>query len=234
MIQSLTEGSNTHAEQNWAVTNLSARTNLPLTPRLFDLVVTDEASQCDIASALPLLVHGNRALIISDQKQLIHITSLSRGREQIIARKLGLTDGQIGEFSYPDRSCLTLASSRVSAAPIFLDLHFRSHPAIVGFSNELFYGGKLELCSAATSLEGLRAVQWIRVSGETEKGPGGRRRVNAAQAQRIVQAIVRGLPTYKGLECNVGIVVSSHPAAHRQDSSKRCLPMRLIPATSNR
>ena len=190
----------------WAVTNLSARTNLPLKPGLFDLVVIDEASQCDVASALPLLVRGKRALIIGDQKQLIHITSLSRGREQIIARKLDLTDSRIGEFSYRDRSCFTLASSRVSAAPIFLDLHFRSHPAIVGFSNERFYGGKLELCSAATPPEGLRAVQWIRVSGKSEKGPGGRSRVNAAEARRIVQAIVRGLPTYKGLECNVGIV----------------------------
>ena len=190
----------------WAVTNLSARTNLPLTPGLFDLVVIDEASQCDIASALPLLVRGKRALIVGDQKQIIHITSLSRGREHVIARKLGLTDARIGEFSYRDRSCFTLASSRVSAAPIFLDLHFRSHPAIIGFSNERFYGGRLELCSAAAPPEGLRAVQWIRVVGKSEKGPGGRSRVNAAEAKRIVQAIVRGLPTYKGLECSIGIV----------------------------
>ena len=199
----------------WAVTNLSARTNLPLTPDLFDLVVIDEASQCDIASALPLLVRGKRALIVGDQKQLIHITSLSRGREHLIARKLGLTDARIGEFSYRDRSCFTLASSRVSAAPIFLDLHFRSHPAIVGFSNERFYGGRLELCSAAAPPKGLRAVQWIRVAGKSEKGPGGRSRVNAAEAQRIVQAIVRGLPTYKGLECSIGIVTPYGAQARR-------------------
>ena len=104
------------------------------------------------------------------------------------------------------RARLVSTDTRVSAAPIFLDLHFRSHPAIVDFSNKRFYGGKLELCSAATPPEGLRAVQWIRVSGKTEKGPGGKSRVNAAEAQRIVQAIVRGLPTYKGLEWDVGIV----------------------------
>ena len=190
----------------WAVTNLSERTNLPLKAGLFDLVVIDEASQCDITSALPLLVRGKRALIIGDQKQLIHIASLSRDRERIIAGRFGLTEEQIGEYSYANRSCFTLASSRVSAAPIFLDLHFRSHPAIVAFSNERFYGDKLELCSPAIPPEGLRPVQWIRVAGRSEKGPDGRSRVNAAEAQRIVQAIIRGLPTYKGIGCDVGIV----------------------------
>ena len=190
----------------WAVTNLSARTNLPLQAGLFDLVVIDEASQCDAASALPLLVRGKRALIIGDQKQLIHITSLSRAREQVIARKRGLTDRQAAEFSYRDRSCFGLASSRVLGTPIFLDLHFRSHPGIVGFSNEQFYGGRLELCSEAAPPEGLRAIQWIRVSGNSARGTGGRSRVNAQEARRVVQAIVRGLPTYKGLACSVGVV----------------------------
>ena len=190
----------------WAVTNLSARTNLPLKAGLFDLVVIDEASQCDIASALPLLVRGKRALIVGDQKQLIHIASLSRGRERTIAGRFGLSDSQIGEFSYAGRSCFALASSRVSATPIFLDLHFRSHPAIASFSNERFYGAKLELCSAAIPPEGLRPVEWIRVAGSSQAGPDGRSRVNAAEADRIVQAIVRGLPTYNGLGCDVGIV----------------------------
>lgn len=159
-----------------------------------------------MASALPLLVRGKRALIIGDQKQLIHITSLSRSREQIIARKRGLEDHQAGEFSYRDHSCFGLASSRVNAARIFLDLHFRSHPGIIGFSNEHFYGGGLELCSPATPPEGLRAIQWIRVAGTSEKGTGGLSRINAAEAQRVAQAIVLGLPTYKALECDVGIV----------------------------
>ncbi|MDT0632868.1 hypothetical protein [Rubrivirga litoralis] len=37
----------------WAVNNLSVRNALPLQPALFDLVVIDEASQCDLASAVP-------------------------------------------------------------------------------------------------------------------------------------------------------------------------------------
>ena len=190
----------------WAVTNLSARTNLPLKAGLFDLVVIDEASQCDVASALPLLVRGKRALIIGDRKQLIHITSLSHGREQVIAGRWGLGDDQAEEFSYRDRSCFGLASTRVQASPIFLDLHFRSHPAIAGFANKQFYGGQLELCSDASPPGGMRAVEWVRVSGRSARGPRGRSWINRDEAQTVAREIARALPTYKGLGCSVGVV----------------------------
>ena len=48
----------------WAVTSLSARGRVPFEPGYFDLVVIDEASQCDIASALPLLYRAKRSVII--------------------------------------------------------------------------------------------------------------------------------------------------------------------------
>ena len=54
----------------WAVTSLSARGRLPMQPGIFDLLVIDEASQCDIASALPLLYRSKRAVIIGDPQQL--------------------------------------------------------------------------------------------------------------------------------------------------------------------
>ena len=52
----------------WCVTNLSARGSLPLAPNMFDLLIIDEASQCDIASALPLLYRSGRAVIIGDTR----------------------------------------------------------------------------------------------------------------------------------------------------------------------
>ena len=190
----------------WAVTNLSVRTNLPLKAGLFDLVIIDEASQCDVASALPLLVRGKRALIIGDRMQLIHITSLSRGRERILARKCGLDGNQAEDFSYGKRSCFGLASTRVQAKPIFLDMHFRSHPAIAGFANKRFYDGKMELCSDAKPPSGMRAVEWIRVSGRSTRGNRGRSRVNREEGRRVAAEIAAAMPVYKGLGCSVGVV----------------------------
>ena len=64
----------------WGVTSLSARTNFELDRGLFDLLIVDEASQCDIASALPLLYRARRAMIIGDNKQLTHISSLTQAQ----------------------------------------------------------------------------------------------------------------------------------------------------------
>ena len=57
------------------MTSLSARGRLPFEPGIFDLVVIDEASQCDIASALPLLYRARRAVIIGDPLQLKHVST---------------------------------------------------------------------------------------------------------------------------------------------------------------
>jgi hypothetical protein len=54
----------------WAVTSLSARGRIPMEPGYFDLVVIDEASQCDIASALPLLPSSSLPASVSDESLL--------------------------------------------------------------------------------------------------------------------------------------------------------------------
>ncbi|MDE0418289.1 MAG: AAA domain-containing protein [bacterium] len=209
----------------WAVSNMSARTNLPLKPGLFDLVVIDEASQCDIASALPLLVRGKRALIIGDPQQLIHITSLGRGRERSIARQSGLTDAQTIEFSYTDKSCFALASSRVPLDPLMLDLHFRSHPAIIDFSNRRFYDDALKLCSDSVAPEGMRAVQWVSVSGRSTRGADGRSRLNEAEAQQVVRTVVDDLAACRnGL--SIGIVT---PYVAQVRRIKELLEKKLAP-----
>ena len=58
---------------------------------LFDLVVIDEASQCDIASALPLLYRAKRAVILGDPNQLKHISTIDKPRAQELEAQFGLT-----------------------------------------------------------------------------------------------------------------------------------------------
>lgn len=190
----------------WGVTNLSARTNLPLTNGLFDLVVIDEASQCDVASALPLLARARRGMIIGDRRQLVHIASLSRARERVIAGRAGLSDDRADEFSYRNRSCFGLASSRVDESPIFLDLHFRSHPAIIGFSNEHFYDGRLELCSESRPPTEMNAIEWKRVDGDSRTGSHGRSRVNPDEAAEIASMLAADFSELRGLGMTVGVV----------------------------
>lgn len=62
----------------WCIINLSARGAVPFEPGIFDLVIIDEASQCDIPSAIPMLFRAKRAVIIGDPQQLRHVTSMDR------------------------------------------------------------------------------------------------------------------------------------------------------------
>ena len=131
----------------WIVTNLSVRNALPLEPGLFDLVIIDEASQCDIPSALPLLFRARRALIIGDPRQLRHISTLSPSEEEGLASKHAVGE-LLTTWSYNQRSLYALAEGAIlerGGQPLFLAEHYRSHLEIIEFSNQRFYQGQLIL-----------------------------------------------------------------------------------------
>lgn len=127
----------------WAVTSLAAGSNFPLGRGLFDLVVIDEASQSDLASAIPLFFRAKRALVVGDPHQLTHITSLSVRRDEQLARVAGLTEEEHGRLSYKATSPFAAAKRIYNRDPVFLRQHFRSHPDVIGFSNREVYGDRL-------------------------------------------------------------------------------------------
>ena len=53
-------------------------------------MVVDEASQCDIASILPLLYRSKRVVVIGDPKQLTHITPISRQQDLNLMQKYNI------------------------------------------------------------------------------------------------------------------------------------------------
>lgn len=131
----------------WIVTNLSARRALPLTENLFDLVVIDEASKCDIASALPILFRAKRSVIIGDPHQLRHISTLSLNQEAQIAEATESIP-LLSDLPYISNSLYDAgerAIVRTGRDPIFLSEHYRSHPEIIDFSNRTFYSSSLIL-----------------------------------------------------------------------------------------
>ena len=190
----------------WSITNLSARGTLPLADGLFDLVVIDEASQCDAASALPLLVRGKRAMVIGDERQLPHITTLGEQREGAIAERCGLSPDDLAMFGYRANSCFGVALSRLARPAIMLDLHFRSHPAVVEFSNRQFYAGRMTMCGTARPPVGLSAIEWVPVSGRCERGAGNRSWQNGLEAKAVAARVVEDLATYRHGNLSVGVV----------------------------
>lgn len=125
-----------------SVTSLSVKSGFPLTDNLFDLLIIDEASQCDVASALPLILRAKQVVIIGDPMQLRHITSVSVDEENRIREHLGLTSRPYLKYakkSLWDYAADFLDYANQNSYPITLENHYRCHHDIIGYSNHQFY-----------------------------------------------------------------------------------------------
>ena len=119
---------------------------LPLKRELFDLVVIDEATQCNLSICLPALQRAKRAVIVGDNKQLKHVSFLSYEIQQRLAEKYALNSSTLST-DFRNNSVLDYAASACQwpQQSALLDEHFRSHPQIIEFSNREFYDGALKV-----------------------------------------------------------------------------------------
>ena len=176
----------------WCVTNLSARGSLPLDEGLFDLAIIDEASQCDIPSALPVLHRARRVMVIGDPNQLRHISNLSPQRDQQLQLRHGLTSASDMPYTFDSNSLYDLASASVGdTGLITLREHFRSHADIITFSNERWYR-YLQVCTDYRKLNvpsGVSpGIRWTSVKGETLR-PGDTGAINPIEAGAVVEQL---------------------------------------------
>jgi len=122
----------------WVCTTNNLHNILPLEKDLFDTVIIDEATQCDIPSAIPLLYRAKKAVVVGDPKQLRHISFLSQSQERSFRKKYKIN--QSLPF-YRDASILDLVNKNIRHQDqvAFLNEHYRSTPSIIEFSNKYFY-----------------------------------------------------------------------------------------------
>lgn len=134
----------------WLVNFQDIHKVVPHIYELFDLVIIDEATQCDIASALPVLQRGKKAIIVGDPKQLRHISFLSRSEQNTFKEKMNLKDKPDYLLDYRDSSILDIALERISSGSQIqvLNEHYRSQSDIIRFSNEEFYDNNLQVMNA--------------------------------------------------------------------------------------
>lgn len=192
----------------WGITSLSVRGRVPFEPGLFDLVVIDEASQCDIASALPLLFRAKRSVIIGDPQQLRHISALSQKKDGDLLVKHGLLETR-ASWAYSERSLYDVAAG-IAAPESIINLrdHHRSHADIIGFSNQAFYEGRLRIATRYDTLKRPRTsdpgILWTDVTGEvTRPHDGGAE--NREEAKKVVE-ILHDLVVVRGYQGLVGVV----------------------------
>lgn len=198
----------------WATTNLTAKTNFPLIDGFFDLVIIDEASQCDFPSALPLLFRGQKIVIIGDPNQLRHVATLSKDADQELASRHGVG---FDSYSYNTHSLYDIAQRSSGSHPgaLLLNEHYRSDARIINFSNQEFYNNELIIRTVLsqrnirkTFLNQFGGMFWLQVEGQAEYPHGGSlyNQDELACIQRLLPLLIEGLAKHELRHSNIGIV----------------------------
>ena len=175
--------------QGWAVTSLSAKSQIPFEAGLFDYLIIDEASQCDIASVIPLLYRAKHVVIIGDPMQLRHISQLPPKQDFNLLQKYNIDLC----WAYSVTSLYALAAGKVASEQIVqLKDHFRSCADIIEFSNETFYDGSLRTATKYSDLKVPSGeepgIRWVNITGETIRPPSGSA-FNQLEAETIVKKL---------------------------------------------
>ncbi|MBD5415916.1 MAG: AAA family ATPase [Bacteroides sp.] len=203
-----------------SVTSLSVKTGFPLVDNLFDILIIDEASQCDVASALPLILRAKQVVIIGDPMQLRHITSVRREEEDAIRVHFGLTSRpylKYAEQSLWDYAADFLAHANQNSFPITLENHYRCHHDIIGYSNHQFYSRFLDTPLQVKTDESRmnlpqKGMVMIPVHGKQESE---NVNINRAEADRTVN-LAKELCSLQA-DVSIGIVT---PFRHQADYIK--------------
>ncbi|HZV02938.1 MAG TPA: AAA domain-containing protein, partial [Planctomycetota bacterium] len=173
---------------------VSPQTAAQIFPRkaLFDVVVFDEASQCRLEEALPVLLRAKRVVIAGDPKQL----PPTRFFESAVVQSTDDADLETEQGLFEEQQSeiedLLAAALNLEVEQSYLDVHYRSRNAdLIAFSNRNFYDARLQPIPGHPSRRALLPpVRLVPVEGVYEK------RTNLAEARKVVE-IVRDLLSRK-------------------------------------
>lgn len=209
----------------WLASILGTPKRIPLVGGLFDVVIFDEASQCDIGTAIPLLARARRAVVVGDRKQLSFISQLGAARDRNLMAAEGLPAKGMGRYAQSTKSLFDFAISLPSAQKIMLRDQYRSSPAIVDYINAEFYGGKLRSSANTNSFRvppGTKpGIFWTDVSPRMEVVT--EQNINASEVEQI-SSHLSDLLLSQNYDGSVGVIAPFRSQVHALESKlKSCI-----------
>ncbi len=167
---------------------------------VFDAIIFDEASQCRLEEALPVLTRGRRIVIAGDPKQLpptrFFESAFVESETEDAETEQDLFEQQQGETED-----LLAAALNIEVQQCYLDVHYRSrNEALIGFSNKSFYQDRLQPIPGHPSKRAKTSpIRLIRAEGVYEK------RGNFKEAQTVcdlvAELLARPNPPSVGIAC---------------------------------
>jgi hypothetical protein len=130
-----------------ATTNISAH-KLGEPKQYFDMVIMDEASQCNTAVSLVPILRGRSLMLVGDPQQLNPVILLNPKDNHILKQKYSVAD----EYDYIKNSVYkTFLACDAVSDEILLSYHYRCHEKIINFNNKKYYNRKLKVKSKVKS-----------------------------------------------------------------------------------
>ncbi|MCM1048523.1 MAG: AAA domain-containing protein [Clostridiales bacterium] len=111
---------------------------------MFDMVIMDEASQCNVAMSLVPIIRGKNLMLVGDPQQLNPVILLDELTNEKLKKRYMVSD----EYDYRKNSIYKtyLACDAVSDETL-LHNHYRCHPRIIEFNNKKYYNSRLNIVS---------------------------------------------------------------------------------------
>ena len=184
----------------------------------FDVIIVDEASQCDVLG-LAAFGLGKKIVVIGDHEQ---VSPYAVGFE--IDRVQGLIDefldGIPNKQLYDGKTSVYDLARQAFGGIIRLVEHFRCVPEIIQFSNQLCYGGEiLPLREASTS------QVYPHLIAHRVRGAASENKTNAVEALEVASLITAICRLEEFERCTVGAIcmVGTEQAIKIDSILRRCL-----------
>jgi len=108
----------------------------------FDLVIMDEAGQCNAAHALIPIVRAKSLLLVGDPNQLKPVIILEEQVNEDLMKKYGVNE----DYNYKENSILDIMIKHDNISKyILLKYHYRCGKKIIKFSNDRYYQSLLDV-----------------------------------------------------------------------------------------
>ena len=161
----------------------------------FDVVIFDEASQVTPGDAINCIYRGRALITAGDDKQLPPTSFFDHINDE------EETETDVKDF----QSILELAKASGALRNLGLRWHYRSrHEALIAYSNQRFYEGKLVTYPGAHSEGPDVGIELIHVPGLYRRGTS---RDNPIEAQHVAQRVLHHFDTRP--ETSLGVVTFS-------------------------
>ncbi len=161
----------------WMASPESVSAIFPMVKGYFDLVIFDEASQCYVERALPVMLRGNQCVIAGDDKQLppfdLYNVKVDEEEDPFVEDAIALEV----------ESILDLARTKFRQCK--LSWHYRStEKELINFSNHAFYESRLNVIPPAKhEAISIPPISFVKVEGVWERNS------NLVEAKKVVELV---------------------------------------------